>query len=180
MKFNTVSKLSLLIISAVSITMTSCKKLDNLVNVNVGLQMAQVPFQINEQGANTSVDSATIYFNVDSAIKANNASLGVANIKSAKVDSIVFNNLTSGSFVNVTAVSAAFHSDTYTPLVSIAANTAVSSTTSLTILPATTLDLTNYLKATSFTYAFTIVHGIVSPNIAGTATVYFHLTVAPN
>jgi hypothetical protein len=110
MKLNTLSKLSLLIISAVAITMTSCKKLDNLVQVNVGLQMAQVPFSISETGAGTTSDSAVIHFDVDSAIKANNASLGAANIKSAKVDSIVF-NLTSGTFTNVTAASASFYSD---------------------------------------------------------------------
>jgi hypothetical protein len=181
MKLNTVSKLSLLIISAVAITMTSCKKLDNLVQVNVGLQMAQVPFSISETTAGTTSETDTVHFNVDSAIKVNNASLGVANITSAKVDSVVF-NLTSGSFTaaTVTTATASFYSDAVSVPVSVAATSAATSATSLTLLPSSTLDLTNYLKATSFIYNFTVVHGNVSPGLEGTATVYFHLVVSPN
>ena len=180
MKFNTVSKLSLLIL-AVAITMTSCKKLDNLVNVNVGLSMAQVPFSINETGAGIANSTDTVHFSVDSAITANNSTVSAANIKSVKVDSIVL-TLTQGSFTaaNVTAATASSYSDTYTSNVAFTGNTAGETATSLTFLPSATVDLTNYLKATAFYYTFTVTHGNVSPGLQGTATVYFHVEVAPN
>jgi hypothetical protein len=179
MTIKNLSKLGLAAL-ALSVIMTSCKKLDSLVKVNVGLQMAQVPFTINPTGAGTTTETATVNFDVDSAINSNNASYGVANIKSAQVDSVVI-TLTNATFAGVTNTSASFYSDAVATPVTIATNANGSATSSLTLVPSSTVDLTNYVKATSFTYSFVSTHSepILNP-ISANAIVYFHVVVSPN
>jgi len=186
MKLLNQSKLGLLAILALAITLTSCKKLDNLVQVNVALQMAQVPFTIDTTStAGTTSSTGIVYYNVDSAIKAstNNTSFGVGNIKSAMIDSVVI-TLTSpntATFSGVTNVYASFYSNTNTSPTTITANANGSTSSSLTLLPLSpNPDLTSYLKATSFTYTFTCTHPAVTTPIQANAAVYFHLAVGPN
>jgi hypothetical protein len=179
MKLLNQSKLGLLAILALVITLTSCKKLDNLVQVNLELQMAQVPFTIQPTAGGTTSTTGIAYYNVDSAIKASNSSFGEGNIKSAKIDSVVV-TLTNSTFTDITNTSASFHSDADTATISIAGNTNSSTSSSLTLLPLTTLDLTNYLKATSFTYTFTSTYPTIANPIQANAAVYFHLVVGPN
>jgi len=183
MKLLNQSKLGLLAILALVLTLTSCKKLDNLVQVNLELQMAQVPFTIDTTStAGTTSSTGIVYYNVDSAIKASNASFGVGNIKSAKVDSVVI-TLTSpnATFSSVTNTSASFYSNSVATPVTIASNANGSALSSLTLTPSSTLDLTSYLQSTSFTYTFTSTHPAVLPSpIHANAAVYFHLVVGPN
>ncbi|HTB99967.1 MAG TPA: hypothetical protein VK705_04750 [Ferruginibacter sp.] len=179
MKLLNQSKLGLLAILALGITLTSCKKLDNLVQVNLELQMAQVPFTIEPSPAGNTTTTGITHYDVDSAIKASNASFGVGNIKSAKIDSVVI-TLTDSTFAGVTNTQASFHSDADTSTILIAGNTNSSASSSLTLQPSTTLDLTNYIKATSFTYVFSSTHPAINSPIQANAAVYFHLVVGPN
>jgi hypothetical protein len=179
MTIKNLSKLGLAALT-LSVIMTSCKKLDSLVKVNVGLQMAQVPFTIQATDlVGTTTETATIHYDVDSAIKANNASYGVANIQSAKVDSVVV-TLTNATFAGVTNTNASFYSDAVATPVTIASNANGSATSSLTLVPSSTVDLTSYVKATSFTYSFTSTHPAIPNPISANAIVYFHLVVSPN
>ena len=181
MKLKNTNKLGLLTILALAVTVTSCKKLDNLVQVNVGLQMAEVPFTIQANDvAGTATYTETIEFNVDSAIKANNASFGVANIKSATIDSVVVTLQDPATFTGVTNVHASLSSDANTNTVTIASTTATSTSSSLKLVPTSALDLTSYLNATSFTYSFTSTNPVIPNPVQANADVYFHLVVGPN
>ncbi len=180
MKISNATKVSLFAILAFTVLLTSsCKKLDNLVKVNLELQMAQVPFTIDASAAGTTANTGTVHFDVDSAIKANNASFGVGNIKSATIDSVVV-TLTDSTFSGVTNASASFYSDAVLTPVTIAGSNTGSTSSILTLSSSTTADLTSYLKATSFTYTFTCTHPQVLTPIPASAVAYFHLVVEPN
>ena len=180
MKISNANKVSLFAMLAFAVLLTSsCKKLDNLVKVNLELQMAQVPFTIDTSAAGTTTNTGTVHFDVDSAIKSNNASFGVGNIKTATIDSVVI-TLTGATFTGVTNTGASFYSDAVSTPITIAANATGSTSSSLTLSPSTTVDLTSYLKATSFTYTFTSTHPQVLAPIPANAAVYFHLLVEPN
>ena len=179
-------KLSLLPILALPIILSSCQKLDSLIKVNIPLQMADVSFTIPATSGTTVSTGATIEFNVDSAIQANNASFTAANIKSVIVDSVIVNltNATAGnSFSNVSSFSASVSSNTdATQVVFAQANnntTGVVST--LKLIPTSNVDLVYYFNSTSFTYAFNAT--LVTPttiDLTADATIYYHAVVSPD
>lgn len=188
MKLYTLSRLSIFTIFIFPLTViTSCKKSDTLVQVNVPLQMAQIAYTIpiNQSSIDTTI---SVYCNVDSIIKANNTdSFNISNIKSVTVTSA--NTILTGTtdaadnFGNLSSLSVSISStsDTAANIFAGLTNNPGTFATSLNIPVNTTVNLKNYFDATLFNFTFR--SGLAAPttiDLPAQATIQFTIVVGPN
>lgn len=148
-----------IIVTISAITMfQSCSKIGSLLNFTLNMQTESFTVTIPPSGTSGTftVAPTTTEYNVDSFIKAETANqLGIANIKSVKLSSVVFtlNNADStNNFQNFQALSASFTSNTdATPYdISISDNPNTYATT-LSLPIDTTAQLASYI-GTTFSY----------------------------
>jgi len=190
MKLDILSRLSVFSIFIFPLTIiTSCKKTDTLVQVNVPVQMAQITYTIpmNQSSIDTTT---TVYCNVDSIIRAaktNTYSFNISNIKSVTVTSA--NTILTGTtdaadnFGNLSSLSAAISStsDTAATIFAQVTNNPGTFATSLNIPVNTTVNLKTYFDATLFNFTFR--SALAAPttiNLQAQATIQFTIVVGPN
>ena len=168
----------------IALTVLSCSKLANLLTFRLGMQTKSFDFTIpvtTNTGA-MAVGPIVTAFNVDSFIKANTASqLGVANIKSVKLSSVVLtlNNAdAANNFQNFAFVNLDLSSNTNgTPYTMSIPNNPDSYASTLSLPVDTTVDLSTYI-GNEFTY--TVRGNLRKPTtkeLNCTATVTFNLVV---
>jgi hypothetical protein len=188
MKLEILSKLNVFAILILPLTViTSCKKTDTLVQVNVPLQMAQISYTIPMN--QTSIDTTiSVYCNVDSIIRASNAnSFNISNIKSVTATSA--NTILTGTtdvadnFGNLSSLSIAISSisDTTATIFAQVTNNPGTFATSLNIPVNDTVNLKNYFDATLFN--FTLRSTLTTPTtiaLQAQATIQFNIVVGPN
>lgn len=143
-------------------TMSSCKKVKQLANVDISLTAADINLtipQINATGSST-LSEVNVPLNVDSIIKANNAEFAMKNIKSVKMKSCTITMLDGDAANNFSALESAevlFASNavpTLTTIATISGNPDVESYT-ITVPVNTSVDLKNYFNTSSYTYRLT-------------------------
>ncbi len=143
--------------------MSSCTKLASNLKYDLNLQTASVNFTI-PACSTTSLSvtgSQTVYYNVDSFIKANTMSmLGVSNIQSVKIMSCnleLLDGTTTNNFANISSCSGGFSSDAVaTPFVTTVANNPDAFSNNLTLPVDTTAELKDYIRnSNNFTYSLT-------------------------
>lgn len=152
-------KLLLLAVSAAVVGFASCDKLKDMVKINVGVQSQNGEFKIDPiPGAGENeLGAANVYVNVDSIIKTQNSSVGVGNIKSAKVTEVtleILNPSADNNFAVVESAKVSLSSDTKTEVVTIAELTGNPDEYKTTInIPLNgEVDLADYMRGSSFTY----------------------------
>ncbi len=98
---------SLWLCLAISCLSIRCDKVKDLVSVNLNLQMAAIEFSMLPQPEGTqNLAEFTTQLNVDSIIKAKSPSLGINNIKSAKIKSCTIEVLNASGDNHLGALSA--------------------------------------------------------------------------
>lgn len=148
----------LLAAGAAMMGLMSCDKLKNLAKINVGAQSADIDFSIPVTPAGEqNLAEANVTLNIDSVIKAYNSSVGVNNIKSAKVIALTLEVLDADSANNLALVEAAkviLSSDTKPTPVTIGelTNNPDEYKTSIDIPLNGDVDLAEYLRSNNYTY----------------------------
>ena len=139
---------------------SSCNKLKDLAKVNINLENAQGEFTIPIilAAGEVSADASSIYINLDSFIKAENAEVGSKNIKEVHIKSCELQLLDGDSKNNFSALEsckmsiASDKNPSFTEIASVSGNPDAESQT--LVLPANAeLELKEYfLSATQFSY----------------------------
>jgi len=190
MKLDMLSKLSVFAILVFPlVVITSCKKTDTLVQVNVPLQMAQISYTIpmNQSSIDTTI---SVYCNVDSIIRtaaANTYSFNISNIKSVTATSA--NTILTGTtdaadnFGNLTSLSVAISStsDTAATMFAQVTNNPGTFATNLNIPVNTSVNLKTYFDATLFNLTFRSILTVPTTiALQAQATIQFNIVVGPN
>ncbi len=152
-------KLLLLAVSAAIVGFASCDKIKDMVKINVGVQSQNGEFKIDPiPGAGENeLGAADVYLNIDSIIKTENSSVGVGNIKSAKVTEVtleILNPSAENNFAVVENAKVSLASDTKPEVVTIAEITGNPDEykTSMNIPLTGSVDLADYMSGSTFTY----------------------------
>ena len=152
-------KLLLLAVSAAIVGFASCDEIKDMVKINVGVHSQNGTFNIDKIPSASEMDlgAANVHLNIDSIIKTQNSSVGVGNIKSAKVTEVtleILNPSAENNFAVVENARVSLASDTKTELVTIAEVTGNPDEykTSMNIPLTGTVDLADYMRGSSFTY----------------------------
>lgn len=139
--------------------LVSCEKLKDLAQISVGAHSYDVEFAIPEITAagEQNLASDKVALNIDSIIKANNSSVGVNNIKSAKVQSVHIEIIDADSINNFGVVESCkilLSSDTRPEAVTIAelSGNPDEFKTSIDVPVNGEVDLAEYLKANNYSY----------------------------
>lgn len=183
MKKSILNKLSIVILLVFSILLTSCKKSVTLVNVNVPVTM-QLGFTI-PAGETTGDTSVTVYCNVDSIIRATNASFNASNIKSATatvVKASLSNTDNFDNFGNVSSLSVMLTSgENPTPITfAQVTNNPITYASNLTI-PVLDVELKNYFYTTAYTFTFnSTMSSATYIDLDAATTIIFNIVVGPN
>jgi hypothetical protein len=151
-------KLMLLVAGATMMGFASCDKLKEIAQISVGAQSKDIEFSIPIVPAAGEQDLASenVVLNIDSVIKANNSSVGVNNIKSAKVTGVHLEVLDADQENNLAVIEAAkviLSSDTKTEPTTIAELTGNPDEYKTSIdIPVNDVDLAEYLKSNNYSY----------------------------
>ena len=150
---------AIFIISILMLALSACNKVNDAINVNVPLQMAEVDFTIPPMGVGEhDLATSTVYVHVDSILKAFNASAAVNNIKSVKIKSCTISLLDDtvhpdDNFTSLTSFNVAMSSNNKTDwsTVAILENTVIDPY--FVNLPVDDkLELKDYFKGTTFLF----------------------------
>jgi len=173
--------LGLVAVLALSTLLHSCDKVKDAISINVPTQTVNADFYIaaQQQGAQAVV-SLPVGLNLDSLIKIQNSSLGIGNIKSAKIKSIslAFSNTTAtdhiGSFSACEVSLASSAKPDYTV---IAGTTSIADANVASFdIPVKDVDLKEYFNSTSFTYKLSAtVRRATTTELKGKATIKFDI-----
>lgn len=169
---------------ALSTLLHSCDKVKDAISINVPTQTVTADFTIAPQPVGTqTLASFQFGINLDSLIKIQNSSLGLGNIKSAKIKSITLtltNATQTDNFAVVSACEAGLYSSsnsTYKAFASLTSNPDTYSTT-LDIPVNQDLDLKDYFNATAFYYTVSATtRRATTTTLQGKATVKFDVAV---
>jgi hypothetical protein len=152
-------KLFMLAVGTVMIGLVSCDKLKELAKINVGAQSQDVEFNIPvvSGAGEQNLAGANVYLNIDSIIKATNSSVGVNNIKSARVTAVSITVLepdSANNFAVVEACKVLLSSDTKPEQVTIAEMNGNPDEYKTTVdIPLnSSVDLAEYVKGNSYSY----------------------------
>jgi hypothetical protein len=176
--------LGLVAVLALSSFLHSCNKVKDAIVINIPTQTVTADFTISPVQAGTAtLASFQFGINLDSVIKVQNSSLGLGNIKSAKIKSITLNltNATQAdNFAVVSACEAGITSNnnsTYKAFASLTSNPDTYATT-LDIPVNPDVDLKDYFNATAIYYKLSgTTRRATSTTLTGKATVKFDLQV---
>jgi hypothetical protein len=166
---------------ALSAFLPSCDKVKDAITINVPLQTADVQFSITPVNAGTG--TLTVFqfgVNIDSVLKKENSSIGIGNIKKAKIKSITLalSNATQadnfGAFSSCEAGLASNAKPDYTTFASLTANPDTYAAT--LSIPVNDVDLKDYFGSTIFYYKLTgTARRATTSTLTGTATVKFDI-----
>jgi hypothetical protein len=176
--------LGLVAVLALSTLLHSCNKVKDAISINIPTQTVTADFTIDPQPVGTQQLAAFQFgINLDSLIKIQNSSLGLGNIKSAKVKSITLtlsNATQADNFAVVSACEAGLTSNsnnTYKVFASLTNNPDAFSTT-LDIPVNQDVDLKDYFNATAFYYKVSATtRRATSTTLQAKATVKLDVTV---
>lgn len=176
--------LGLVAVLALSTLLHSCDKVKDAISINVPTQTVTADFTIAPQPAGTqTLASFQFGINLDSVIKVQNSSLGLGNIKSAKIKSITLtltNATQADNFAVVSACEAGLTSNNNTTYKAFATLTnnpdAFATTLDIPVNP--DVDLKDYFNATAFYYQVSgTTRRATSTTLQGKATVKFDISV---
>jgi hypothetical protein len=152
-------KSMMMVAGATVLMLASCEKIKDLAQINVGAQSQNVAFTISivPGAGEQNLAAEAVQLNIDSLIKAQNSSVGVNNIKSARVTGVRIEILDADSVNNFAVVEACkvmLSSDTKPEKVTIAElnGNPDEYKTSIDIPLNGDVDLADYMKGNSFSY----------------------------
>lgn len=156
------NKLRLFLIAAGSVcalAFSACNKVNDAIQVNVPLKMAEVNFTIQPAASGQhDLGTFSVYANVDSVIKAYNASLLVSSIRSVKIKSCTIAILDPAvhpddNFTALSAARADLSSDAKPDWVTVAEVSAPPTDPSFLTLPVNEqAELKDYFKGNTFSF----------------------------
>ncbi|SEO84340.1 hypothetical protein [Niastella yeongjuensis] len=174
--------LGLVAVLALSTLLHSCDKVKDAISINIPTQTVNAEFTIQPQANGTqSVTTFQYGVNLDSLIKIQNTSLGIGNIKSAKIKSVTLTLTSSTASDNLGAFSAAevgLSSSAKPDFTAIAGLTSIPDANQTTLeIPVNSVELKDYFSSTSFTYKLTATtRRATSTTMTGKATIKFDVT----
>ena len=166
---------------ALSAFLPSCDKVKDAITINVPLQTADVQFAITPVNAGTGTMTMFQFgVNIDSVLKKENSSIGIGNIKKAKVKSITLtlsNATQDDNFGAFSACEAGLASNAKPEYTTFAALTANPDTYATTLsIPVNDVDLKDYFGSTVFYYKLTgTARRATTTTLNGTATIKFDI-----
>ncbi|MFL5743069.1 MAG: hypothetical protein ACJ751_00275 [Niastella sp.] len=174
--------LGLVSVLALSTLLHSCDKVKDAISINIPTQTVTADFYITPQQVGTQQVATFQYgINLDSLIKHENTSLGIGNIKSAKIKSVVLNLTNAGGPDNLGAFSAcevglsSSAKPDYTVIAGIANNPDQNQVT--LDIPVNNIELKDYFSSTSFTYKLSATtRRATTTTLTGKATIKFDVT----
>jgi hypothetical protein len=174
--------LGLVAVLALSTLLHSCDKVKDAISINIPTQTVTADFYITPQQVGTQQVATFQYgINLDSLIKHENTSLGIGNIKSAKIKSVSLTLTNASGTDNFGAFSAcevglsSSAKPDYTVIAGLT-NNADANQTSLDI-PVNNVELKDYFSSTSFTYKLSATtRRATTTTLQGKATIKFDVT----
>ena len=151
-------KLILLVAGATVMGLTSCEKLKDMAQIEVGAHSRDIEFTIPVIAAagEQNLASDNVVLNIDSIIKEYNSSVGVNNIKSAKVTAVHLEVLDPDQENNLAVIESArvmLSSDTKPDATTIAELTDNPDEYKTSIdIPVKDVDLAEYVKSNNYSY----------------------------
>jgi len=174
--------LGLVAVLALSTLLHSCDKVKDAISINIPTQTVTADFYITPQQVGTQQVASFEYgINLDSLIKHENTSLGIGNIKSAKIKSVsltLTNASGSDNFGAFSACEVGLSSSavaTYKVVAGIASNPDNNQTT--LDIPVNDIELKDYFSSTSFTYKLSAtIRRATTTTLTGKATIKFDVS----
>jgi len=174
--------LGLAAVLALSTFLHSCDKVKDAISINIPTQTVTADFSIPAQQSGTQ-QSVTFQYgiNLDSIIKVQNTSLGLGNIKSAKIKSVSLALTNASGTDNFGAFSAcevglsSSSKPDYTVIAGIASNPDNNQTT--LDIPVNNIELKDYFGSISYTYKLSATaRRATTTTLTGKATIKFDVT----
>ena len=178
----TYRSLGLVAVLALSTFLHSCDKVKDAISINIPTQTVTADFYITPQPVGTQQVATFQYgINLDSLIKHENTSVGIGNIKSAKIKSVSLTLTNASGTDNFGAFSAcevglsSSAKPDYTVIAGIASNPDANQIT--LDIPVNDIELKEYFNSTSFTYKLSATTRRTTANtLQGKATIKFDVT----
>jgi len=174
--------LGLVAVLALSTLLHSCDKVKDAISINIPTQTVTADFSINPvQSGTQGITTFQYGVNLDSLIKHENTSLGIGNIKSAKIKSVTLTLTNAAGTNNFGAFSAcevglsSSAKPDYTVIAGIASNPDNNQVT--LDIPVNAVELKDYFNSTSFTYKLSATaRRATTVTLTGKATIKFDVT----
>jgi hypothetical protein len=174
--------LGLVAVLALSILTHSCNKVKDAISINIPTQTVTADFYITPQQVGTQQVAVFQYgINLDSLIKHENSSLGIGNIKSAKIKSVVLNLTNStqtdnfGAFSSCEVGLSSNAIPEYKVVAGLASNP--DQTAATLDIPVNSVELKDYFNSSAFYFKLSATtRRATTTTLQGKATIKFDVT----